>query len=186
MAETTAHTEVPGGHKGVFPPFNKETFPTQLTWLGITFILLYVMMAKVALPRIGSILEERRGHIDGAIAEAERFKSDSEAAVAAYEKALAEARGKAHAIAGATRDKLNAEADERRKAIEAQLALKLAAAETTIADDQGQGDGQCRGDRHRGGVGHRREADRQDAVRPTPSVPRWPARHGEDGHDRFA
>ncbi|KAA5603100.1 F0F1 ATP synthase subunit B [Blastochloris sulfoviridis] len=134
MAETTAHTEVPGGHKGVFPPFNKETFPTQLTWLGITFILLYVMMAKVALPRIGSILEERRGHIDGAIAEAERFKRDSEAAVAAYEKALAEARGKAHAIAGATRDKLNAEADERRKAIEAQLAEKLAAAETTIAD----------------------------------------------------
>ncbi|NJL50669.1 MAG: F0F1 ATP synthase subunit B [Blastochloris sp.] len=134
MAETTAHTEVPGGHKGVFPPFNKETFPTQLTWLGITFIFLYVMMAKVALPRIGSILDERRAHIDGAIAEAGKFKSQSEAAVAAYEKALAEARGKAHAIAGETRDKLNAEADVRRKAIEAQLAEKLAAAEKTIAE----------------------------------------------------
>jgi F-type H+-transporting ATPase subunit b len=137
MAETTAHTahtEVPGGHKGVFPPFDKETFPTQLTWLGITFILLYVMMSKVALPRIGSILDERKKRIDTDIAEAAAFKGQSEAAIAAYEKALADARGKAQAIAGETRDRLNAEADARRKELEAELATKLAAAEATIAD----------------------------------------------------
>jgi F-type H+-transporting ATPase subunit b len=136
MAETTAqtaHTEVPGGHKGTFPPFDKETFPTQLTWLGITFILLYVMMSKVALPRIGSILDERKKRIDTDIADAAAFKSQSEAAIAAYEKALADARGKAQAIAGETRDKINAEADARRKELEAELAVKLEAAEGTIA-----------------------------------------------------
>lgn len=132
-AETTAHTEVPGGPK-VFPPFNKETFPTQLTWLGITFILLYVLMSKLALPRIGSILDERRSRIEGDIAEAGRFKNESEAAITAYETALAEARNRAHAIAGETRDKINAEADGRRRQIEAELATELEAAEKTIAD----------------------------------------------------
>ncbi|ALK10449.1 F0F1 ATP synthase subunit B [Blastochloris viridis] len=134
MAETTAHTEVPSGQKGVFPPFDKETFPTQLAWLGITFILLYVMMSKVALPRIGSILDERKTRIDTDIAEAAAFKRQSEAAIAAYEKALADARGRAQTIAGETRDRLNAEADVRRKELEAELAGKLAAAETLIAE----------------------------------------------------
>ncbi|BAR99609.1 ATP synthase F0 sector subunit b' [Blastochloris viridis] len=118
----------------MFPPFDKETFPTQLAWLGITFILLYVMMSKVALPRIGSILDERKTRIDTDIAEAAAFKRQSEAAIAAYEKALADARGRAQTIAGETRDRLNAEADVRRKELEAELAGKLAAAETLIAE----------------------------------------------------
>jgi Plant ATP synthase F0 len=51
MAEPTPHTEVPGGH-AVFPPFDTQQFPSQVFWLLVTFILLYVVMAKVALPRI--------------------------------------------------------------------------------------------------------------------------------------
>jgi len=73
MAEPTTHTEVPEGH-GIFPPFDSQTFPSQLLWLSVIFILLYVLMARVALPRIASIIEDRRKHVDDDLAEAQRFK----------------------------------------------------------------------------------------------------------------
>jgi F-type H+-transporting ATPase subunit b len=87
----TTHTEVPEGH-GVFPPFDKSTFPSQLVSLSVTFVLLYVLMARVALPRIASILEERRKHAADDLAEAQRFKEQSDAAIVAHEQALADAQ----------------------------------------------------------------------------------------------
>ena len=132
MATTTASTQQPG-HKEPFPPFNAETFATQLFWLALCFIFLLVMMWKVALPRIGRIIESREGAIAGDLAEAERLRSESDAALQGYEKALADARTRAQALANETRDKLNAEAEERRKALESQLNAKLADAEKTIA-----------------------------------------------------
>ena len=60
---TTAHTEVPGEHKAAFPPFNPQTFASQLFWLVVTFVLLYAIMAKVALPRVGGIIANRQKHI---------------------------------------------------------------------------------------------------------------------------
>src|SRR5689334_9879742 len=104
MAESNAHTEAPGGHGG-FPPFQKESFPSQLFWLAICFALLYVLMARVALPRIGSIIEARRSRIEGDLAEANRLKTSADDAMTAYEKSLAEARNRAHAIANETRDR---------------------------------------------------------------------------------
>ena len=129
---TSAHTEVPGGGPKQFPPFNKETFASQLVWLAITFVALYFLMSRVALPRVGGILEARSQKIEGDLAEAEKLKQQSEAAVAAYEKALGEARGRAQAIASQTRDKLMAEADARRKTLEAKLNERLAEAEKAI------------------------------------------------------
>src|SRR6185437_16775802 len=86
MAESSAHTEVPAGHS-VFPPFQREHFPSQVVWLVLTFVLLYVLMARVALPRIGSILAERSKRIADDLKTAQGFKEQSEAAGAAYEKA---------------------------------------------------------------------------------------------------
>src|SRR5437016_451486 len=134
MAETTkAHTEVPSdGHKGPFPPFQKENFPSQLLWFAITFIVLYVFAAKVALPRIGGIFEQRRDRVSGDLAQAQRLKGESEEALKAYEKALGDARSRAQAIASETHQKLAAEAEERRKVLETNLNAKLAEAEKTI------------------------------------------------------
>jgi F-type H+-transporting ATPase subunit b len=129
---TNAHTEVPGEHKGAFPPFNSQTFASQLVWLVITFVLLYVLMAKVALPRVGGIIAQRQKHIDDDLAQAGAFKAQSDTALAAYEKALADARTRAQAIANEMREKQAAEADARRKTLEAQLNVKLAEAEKTI------------------------------------------------------
>lgn len=133
MATTTAHTQQPAGHKEPFPPFNGETFASQLFWLAICFVFLFVMMWKVALPRIGAIIDNRQKSIDDDLAAAAKFKADSEAAIAAYEKALADARSKAQALANETRDKQAAAAEATRKKLEGELNIKLADAEKTIA-----------------------------------------------------
>jgi F-type H+-transporting ATPase subunit b len=136
MAEPahTASTEHPaeGGHGG-FPPFQSQTFASQLVWLAIAFVLLYVLMAKLALPRVGAIIESRQKRIADDIAEAGKLKLQSDEAVAAYEKALADARARAQAIANETRDKQAAAADATRKTLEGELNVKLAEAEKSIA-----------------------------------------------------
>ena len=128
---TNTNTEVP--HKAPFPPFQKETFASQLVWLAITFVALYLLISRVAVPRIGGIIDERAKRIEGDFAAAQRMKDESEAALAAYEKSLAEARNRAQAISAEIRDKLHAEAEERRKALEAKLNAQLAEAEKQIA-----------------------------------------------------
>jgi F-type H+-transporting ATPase subunit b len=130
---TQAHTEVPGGHKGAFPPFNKETFASQLLWFAVCFIVLYLLMSRIALPRVGAILADRRRHVEDDLKAAQRLKETSDAELAAYEKALADARSRAQAIANETRDKLNAEAEQTRKRLEEELHGKLAEAEKIIA-----------------------------------------------------
>jgi F-type H+-transporting ATPase subunit b len=130
---TNSHTEVPGGHKGVFPPFNPSTFASQLVWLVITFALLYVMMSKVALPRIGALIEDRQKRIADDLANAEKLKAESEEAIVAYEKALADARARAQTIANETRDRQAVALETQRKQLEQRLNAKLADAEKTIA-----------------------------------------------------
>src|SRR4051794_38492081 len=131
---TAAHTEVPREGKGQFPPFNPNTYASQLVWLAIAFAVLYVLMSRLALPRIGAIIEGREKTIAGDLAAAEKLKAQSEEAVAAYEKALANARNRAQGIANETRERQAGEAEKNRKALDERLNAKLAAAEKTIAD----------------------------------------------------
>jgi F-type H+-transporting ATPase subunit b len=132
MAEPTAHTEAPEGH-GAFPPFQAQHFPSQLLWLTLTFILLYVLMSRIALPRIGSIFAERSKRITDDLEAAHRFKDQSDAASAAYQKALADARARAQAIANETREQQAVAAEATNKRLEGELHAKLATAEQSIA-----------------------------------------------------
>ncbi len=129
---TEAHTEHPAG-KPQFPPFNKETFASQLVWFAIFFIALYVIISRLAIPRIGGIVEARRNRVEGDLAEANRLKDQSDTALKSYEKSLADARGRAQALANETRDKLNANAEQARRKLETELNARLAKAEETIA-----------------------------------------------------
>jgi F-type H+-transporting ATPase subunit b len=140
---TTGHTE--SHAKGGFPPFQSETYASQLVSFAIIFALLYLIVSKIALPRVGSVLAERQGAIDGDIAEAQRLKNESDAALKAYETDLAEARAKAQAIGTEIRDKLNAQAEAERKTLEDSLAAKLASAEQTIATTRQSAMGNVRG-----------------------------------------
>jgi len=137
MANETAPTgtsvEHPAGGHGPFPPFNKQTFPSQLLWLTLTFVALYLLMARIALPRIDSILERRRARISGDLAEAQRLKGESDAAIASYEKSLADARGRAQAVVNESRQRQVAQAEAGRKALDATLNARISEAESGIA-----------------------------------------------------
>jgi F-type H+-transporting ATPase subunit b len=131
MAAKNEHTEVPGGgHK--FPPLQIETYASQLLWLALTFVALYLLMSRVALPRIGSIIEDRRQRIASDFAEAERLKAESDAASVAYEKSLTDARGRAQALANETREREAKAAESARKALDAKLNAQIGEAEKTI------------------------------------------------------
>jgi F-type H+-transporting ATPase subunit b len=129
---TEAGTEH-GEAKGPFPPFDPTHFPSQILWLAIIFGLFYIFLKRVALPRVGNILEVRRERIAHDLDQAAKMKGEADAAVAAYEQELAEARGKANTIGQKARDDAKAEADAKRKQVEAGLEKKLADAEAQIA-----------------------------------------------------
>ncbi|RYE44123.1 MAG: F0F1 ATP synthase subunit B [Hyphomicrobiales bacterium] len=131
--DTHASTEA---HSEVFPPFDPASFGGQLLWLAITFAALYFLMSRVALPRIGSILETRRTRIEGDLKEAERLRQETEKAAAAYEAALAEARKNAHGIAEETRAGIKADIDGRRADVEATLSKRVSEAEARIQADK--------------------------------------------------
>jgi F-type H+-transporting ATPase subunit b len=120
------------GKSGGLPQLNALDFAPQLFWLAVTFLLLYWIMAKIALPRIGEVIEERKDRIQRDLAAAERLKSETDKALQSYETALSDARTNASSIARQTRDQLNAEVDKERKSVEDQLAKKLAEAEASI------------------------------------------------------
>ena len=130
---TTAHSEADGGHKAPFPPFQKDTFASQLVSLLVAFVALYLIVSRIALPRVGSLLDERQNKIEGDLAAAQRLRDESDAALKAYESELASARSRAQAIGAETREKLNAASEAERKTLEERLSVKLAEAEKTIA-----------------------------------------------------
>lgn len=130
---TGAHTEAEGGHVGGFPPFEPSTFASQLVSLVIAFVALYLIVSRIALPRVGSVIDARQNAIEGDLAEAQKLKDASGAALKAYEAELASARSRAQAIGAETREKLNAASEAERKKLEDQLSVKLAQAEKTIA-----------------------------------------------------
>jgi F-type H+-transporting ATPase subunit b len=120
-------------HGRGFPPFDSSTFASQLLWFAITFIALYLLMSRLGLPRVQGILDARRRRIDEDVAQAQSFKEQSDAALAAHEQALSEARGNAQALAAERREKAAAAAEARRKEVEARLNAHIAEAEKSIA-----------------------------------------------------
>ncbi|MGK2921954.1 MAG: F0F1 ATP synthase subunit B family protein [Methyloceanibacter sp.] len=115
------------------PQLNPLDWGPQLVWLVLTFGILYLLMLWVALPRIGSVIEKRAAHISGDLATAEKFRRETEEAIAAYEQALAEAKQSAHTIVEEGRARLKAETDAERAKLDKELAVKSAEAEARIA-----------------------------------------------------
>ena len=132
MEGTTVH-EAGTEHSAGFPPFDSTFYPSQILWLAIIFGLFYLFLNKVVLPRLGHILEVRRDRIAQDLDTAARMKEEADAAVAAYEQDLADARAKANVIGQEARDRAKAEAEASRRATEAGLDTRLAEAETRIA-----------------------------------------------------
>jgi F-type H+-transporting ATPase subunit b len=115
------------------PQLDFSTFAPQVIWLAIIFVVLYVLMNGWGLPRVRAALEARRQRIEGDVAKAAQMKNEAEAVIAAYERALAEARAQAQATVRDTIERLNAAAAERQRALAQALAAETTAAERRIA-----------------------------------------------------
>ena len=126
------------GHaaNAAFPPFDKSTFAPQLVWLALTFGFLYFMLSRMLLPRVASVIDGRAEGIRNDLAEAEHLKGQTDAALKAYEQALATAKANAAGIAKTQRDQLTAETDRERAAVDAQMAAKVADAEKRITQSK--------------------------------------------------
>ena len=114
------------------PQFDPTYFPTQIFWLALTFLALYVLMVRVALPRITDVLDMRRDRVDHDLEAAEKMKSEAEQVLAAYEKAMADARSQAHALLRRADEEIAAKASARQAALAKTLAERTKAAESRI------------------------------------------------------
>lgn len=92
-----------GGEAVGMPQLDFDTWPSQIFWLVVAMVVLYLLMSRVALPRISSVIEERHDAIESDLDRAAEYTRKAEEAEAAYELALKEARTKAQEIAAQTR-----------------------------------------------------------------------------------
>jgi len=120
------------------PQLNPEFFATQIFWLVVTFVTLYVLLSAVALPRIGAVLDDRQRRIDENLSKAAALKAEADAAIKAYEKALSEAKAQAHALVKETSERLNKQAEDRNRELGHRLAEQIKAGEARITEAKAQ------------------------------------------------
>lgn len=125
-------TEAAGTAVGM-PQLDFTTFPNQIFWLVVALVAIYLILTRVALPRIGAVLAERRGAITNDIARAEALKAQAEEAQAAYDKALADARAEAGRILDKTRAEIQDQLDLALQKADAEIAAKTAESERRLA-----------------------------------------------------
>jgi F-type H+-transporting ATPase subunit b len=134
LAAAAAEAAHEAAKSGGLPQLDATKFAPQLFWLVLTFVALFIILSKVALPRVGEVITERRDRIQRDIDAAAKLKADTDKALADYEKALADARAKASGIAKETREMLAKDTEAQKAKVESQISVKLAEAEKRIGD----------------------------------------------------
>ena len=120
------------------PQFDPTVWSTQIIWLVITFVALYVLMSRIVLPKISDVLEERDHKINDSLRKADLFKEDAEEAYAAYEKTMVEARSGAQEILRGVREEIAATAAERNAKLGERLSVQTAEAEARIVSQRAE------------------------------------------------
>lgn len=129
-----AAVEAAAAHSsGGLPQFDFTSWPSQIFWLVVFFIVLYTIFSKAVLPAIGNTMETRKGHIDGNLAEAEALSQKAaqiEANLKAeLKKAAKEASDIIHAAEQETKDKM----DQALAGFREKYEQEISAAEARIA-----------------------------------------------------
>lgn len=137
---TETHGDVAGstcvvdGSAVGMPQLCFDWWPNQIFWLVITLVVIYLVLNKVALPRIAAVLAERQGTITNDIAAAEDLKQKALEAEEAYNKALADARTEANTIVAAAKADIQKDLDVALQKADAEIAAKAAEGEKAIAE----------------------------------------------------
>lgn len=141
--EETESTKAPAEEAGL-PQFNPEHFASQIFWLAVIFGLLFILLSRVTLPKIAGGLAARKNRIDGDLNAAEQSKKHASDALAEYESALAQARGRALAMADENRKRIVAEIDRLKNAADAKAQEAMSKAEARIAAERTRAEGNIR------------------------------------------
>jgi len=131
---TDAGQAVAGAEKAGMPQLDFSTFSNQIFWLVITLVVIYFVLSRIALPRIGGALADRAGTITNDLAEAEDLKSRALEAEQAYEKALADARAEAQNINVAMRAEIQGQIDEELAKADAEISARTEEAAAALAE----------------------------------------------------
>lgn len=137
---TTTETATDASHgaaeasSGGLPQLDFSTFPNQIFWLVVTLVVIFLVLTKVALPRIAAVLAERRGTITNDIVAAEELKARALEAEDAYNKALADARAAAAQIVADAKADIQADLDKATVKADAEISAKAAESEAAIAE----------------------------------------------------
>lgn len=135
MATTEVAAETAGAaEKAGMPQLDFATFPNQIFWLAVTLVVVYLLLSRVVLPRVGGILAERKGTIAGDLAAAEELKQKAVAAEKSYQEALVQARAEGARIIAETRAVIARDLAEASARADAQIAAKAAESEARIAE----------------------------------------------------
>ncbi len=133
MATETLGADAAAAAPGM-PQLDFSTWGNQIFWLIVTLVVIYMVLSRVALPRIAGILAERQGTITNDIAAAEDLKVKAQEAEAAYDKALLDARTEAHRIVAEAKAEIQSDLDAAIAKADAEIAAKAAESEKAIAD----------------------------------------------------
>jgi len=117
---------------GGMPQFDISTWSSQITWLIIVFGLLYFILARFILPKLGTTITERGDRIADDLDAASRMQREAENAQTAYERSVADAKAKAHNVAESTRQSINDEIAKELEVADADAAKQAEAAEARI------------------------------------------------------
>jgi F-type H+-transporting ATPase subunit b len=138
MADGTTESAEAAGHaaeaaSGGMPQLDFSTFPNQIFWLLVTLVVIYLILSRIALPRIGAVLAERSGTITNDIAAAEDLKEKVKLAERAYDKALADARAEANRIVAQTKEAIQVDLAVEMKRADAEIAARTAESEKALS-----------------------------------------------------
>ena len=133
MASETHEAAGHAAEASGMPQLDFATFPNQIFWLLVTLVVIYLVLSRVVLPRVGSVLSERQGTITNDLAAAEELKQKAVEAEAVYNKALIDARAESQKIAAEANAEIQAELDIAIGKADAEISAKSAEAETAIA-----------------------------------------------------
>lgn len=114
------------------PQLDVSTFVPQLVWLAITFIALYFIMAKVVIPKIADVLQDRQERVDDDLEKAEKLRNEAADVLEAYEKTIADGRAQAQTILRDAGNRMDAEAAERQAELAKRLSEQTNTAEARI------------------------------------------------------
>ncbi len=137
--QVTTIEHVPAAEEGTaFPPFDFTTFEPQVTWLVITFVLFYIVLARAVLPRLQRVISERAERIAADIDDAERLHRESEKLKELVDARLAEARSRAQAVLQRARQEIREKQERTLAALDERLKARIAEAEAAIAESRAE------------------------------------------------